>query len=356
MNTEHRIPAYNITHLTWVVHCVHNTPSLLEWDILRAKHILPEGTSASEVRFKRSGKHAEAACANGLRIRSSPNRLMLSSPSSNDDDGVDELLRSVLDRYLAAAPDMVCKAIDIKPVAEVFGLAKLKSLYGARAAGSASYDILPALREVHLRFSDLKPTSSAQAPPQSRQNNGSSNADVKLSIVSADFSHGLDTAHCPRSNIGNDVANKSNADLELFKQMIFQILSIEAYKLPMHESANEALLLKAQALAEFTELDARADEMGLERPEQSCKATGKALLEKLCDLYPADYCVFPADGQKIMISASRGKGHSFLIVLKPEGRVSCFLEAKGRSQHKIYASALGLPDEFFREALHPQLS
>ncbi len=86
------------------------------------------------------------------------------------------------------------------------------------------------------------------------------------------------------------------------------------------------------------------------------KKAAKALLEKLCDLYPADYCVFPADGQKIMISVSRGRGHSFLIVLKPEGKVSCFLEANGRSKHMAYSSALGLPYEFFRAALLPQHS
>ncbi len=356
MNTEHRTSAYNITHLTWVVRCVHNTPSLLRWDILRANHILPEGTRAAEVRFKKSGNYVEAACENGLRIRSSPHRLVLSSPASNDDEGVDARLRSVLDRYLAAAPELVCKAIDIKTVAEVFGLDKVNKLSWACEAGSAGHDKLSALRGVHLRFADLQQSGSTKEPLNSRQHSGSSIAGVKRSIVSADFSHALDTQHCPRANIGNDVAHKSRDDMKLFKRMIIQIASSAAQQLPNPVSWRAALLLKAQSLDEFAELDARAEEMRLDKPDPSCKATGRALLEKLCDIYPADYCVFPSDGQKIMISASRGKGNSFLIVLKPEGKISCFLEAKGRSKHKIYSSAQGLPDDFFREALHPLYS
>ncbi len=81
------------------------------------------------------------------------------------------------------------------------------------------------------------------------------------------------------------------------------------------------------------------------------KANAKKLIVKLIEEHP-DYCMIsPGELGWVLINASVGENHSFLIACRPEGKVSCLLSSKGNHTQKHYDSCIGLPDSYFTEAL-----
>ncbi len=312
-------------------------------DILRANHILPEGTCASEVRFKRSGKYPEAACANGLRIRSSPHRLVFSSPSSNGDDGVDARLRAVLDRYLAAAPEMVCKSIDIKPVAEVTGSNTFSVPLFTQAAAKQSSSVSPALSGFHVMLNGRRLSFDVHMQDLLQDHSRNSTEGAVLLIFSAVFNHELRLPKAACSEIGSVAARSSRRDVELFGKHIGRLIEME--KIERYRN---------YAFEDVDDLAESALELGLQIPSEATKARAKELLLALFEQHPNCYMAEPAEDGSVSISASAGERHLVDIFAHPDGKASCCLLREGQHSHAEYAATDSLPDEFLLDAVAEQ--
>ncbi len=106
-----------------------------------------------------------------------------------------------------------------------------------------------------------------------------------------------------------------------------------------------------EALEQLDELDEYAAELGYEIPNASVKASAKMLVVKLIEEHPDYYMIAPSELGWVLINASVGKNHYFLIACKSDGKVSCFLSRKGKHAQKHYDSCIGLPDSFLAGAL-----
>ncbi len=109
--------------------------------------------------------------------------------------------------------------------------------------------------------------------------------------------------------------------------------------------------LREQALADLDDIDEWASELGVAPPDVETRAVARTLLLSLLSKYPAYYQVYPRGEGKIEISVSMHDSHIFFILLKPSGKVSCYLLDCGRKRQAHYSTANLLPDGFFRDAL-----
>ncbi len=104
----------------------------------------------------------------------------------------------------------------------------------------------------------------------------------------------------------------------------------------------------------FNALDESAGEFGVDAPDAAVREVARSLLQRLCARHPAYYRVYPFSEGRISINASLRRGHSFLILLRPDGKVLCFLAVHGKGSSQVhYDTADSLQDEFLEVALGP---
>ncbi len=120
------------------------------------------------------------------------------------------------------------------------------------------------------------------------------------------------------------------------------------------EANYRAARLREISMENYDALDESAAEFGIAAPGAAAKGYARSLLLRLCEKYPAYYRVYPFSEGRITINASLRRGHSFLIVVKPSGNVSCFLTVNGKKSQAHYDSIEALPDGYFRDALGPK--
>ncbi len=323
-----------------VVHCLYNKPSYLEWEYLNAHHILPEGTTASGLTYKKSEKYAEMVCADGLRISSSPHRLLLSSPSSRDAKNAGTRLRPVLDRYLAAAPEVVCNAIDIKPVAEIADSEKICVPLLLHAA-VAQYEKLPSDQSnFQVLLNGGRLSISAGNVTVSQDHGRTSTVNDLGIMISADYKHVLNPPREAHPNVGSIAARSSASDVDQFRQLIENIIE--------HESVER---FRNYTLEDFDDLALSAKELGMECPSEETQARAGQLALAFFDKHPRYYMVEPAEDAGITISTSAEDRHTFTLFVFNGGKAECHLSRNGKKSCVNYATTDGLPDEFLLDAV-----
>ncbi len=329
-----------VAQLTWVVHCMYNKPSYLDSEFLKAHHILPEGTSASGLSYRKSEKQAEVVCEDGLRIKSSPHRIMLSSPHVRNTHSGGGHLRPVLERYLAAAPEVVCNSIDIKPDIEVSGLKDI-SFPLLLQASVAQFDSLTHEQshfQIMLNGSKLSFFAKKMTVAQELRRSPSEK-DGRI-VFSAEYNHmlKLNNVSCPR--VANIVARSSKSDLDHLRLLIDKIFEKENVE-----------RLRSHTFEDFDDLDELAEEIGLECPSKETKARARQITHAIFEKHPNYYMIEPTIKAGIIIRTSAEDSHSFALYVFPDGKAICYLTRQGKMRRVNYASTEGLPDEFLHNAV-----
>ncbi len=322
---------------------MHNKPSFLESEHLASNHILPASAIAAGLRYSRSEKFAEVECEDGLRIRSSPHRLLISSPPSHSCEDADALLRLVLDRYVAAAPEMVCKALEIKPVAELADSVNISVPLFMHAAAMQTYRLSPALKKFHVELNGARLSFVEKKLALSLDRDSNSIEDVVGMIFSADFNHELHSPQVECSEIGSFAARNSRRDVEQFRQHIGRLIEQERIE-----------RCRKYSLGDFGDLAEYAQTLGFPNPNRATKFKARKLVLALFARHPSYYMVEPAEDGAISISASSEQRHCVTLLVKPDGTASCHVFRKGQESGASYNSIAGLPDEFILDALSAQ--
>jgi hypothetical protein len=108
--------------------------------------------------------------------------------------------------------------------------------------------------------------------------------------------------------------------------------------------------LLSEALLDLAEVNTYAEEAGYPVPKEGAVFWARQMLGKMYSVSPLRYEVYPTPDGEIAIDAS-GPKSSVITLVDRTGGVLCLVNIRGSQRSSVFASTIGLPNQFMLEAL-----